>query len=39
MVTHGLHSIVNCAPPSLLGNLAKQDRLPECDGMVDDVHI
>ena len=39
MATHGLCSIVNCTPPSLLGNLTKQDRLPECNGMIDDVHI
>jgi len=39
MVTHSLRSIVNRTPPCLAGNLTKQDWLPECNGMVDGVHI
>ena len=40
VVTHGLHGIIERTPYCIGANLlAKQDGLPECDGIVNDVRI
>ena len=40
VVTHGLHGIIERTPSSIGAKLlAKQDGLPDCDGIVNDVRI